>query len=156
MTYAPRRETVTLDAFPDLIVMSLGMKVGSIRCIPQLLSIGKSLAEIKRTPPDGLLAHESMRFGWNHFGFRQYWRDLEALERFTRSMPHSRWWGEFLKDPKESGFWHETYCASGGMEAVYVNMPERIGLASFAPVEEAAGHKSTSRGRLSRSTKSPG
>ena len=50
--------------------------------------------------PDGLLLHENLLFSLfpPHAGMRQYWRDFESLERWTRSEPHREWWQRFLRD----------------------------------------------------------
>lgn len=148
MQHGPVRQTVDLSSYPDLIVMLLGLRAGSLRALPTLRSVGQGLAAIQRDPPEGLLSHQPLRFAWNHLGFRQYWRDLESLERFTRAQPHAAWWRDFLKDPRGCGFWHETYSARGGMEAVYVNMPERTGFAAFAPPRAPVGPFLSSGARL--------
>ncbi len=77
----------------------------------------------------------------------RYWRDFATLERFTKAAPHRGWWAEFLKDNAGTGFWHETYAARGGMEAIYIGMPP-TGLASFAPERQPQGPFMTARGRL--------
>ena len=126
----------------------LGFKAYRLRALPALLSLGKGFAEIGRNPPEGLLREERSFYSWNHFGFREYWRDLDALERFTRSAPHAGWWRDFLKDNRGAGFWHEAYNARGGIEAVYVAMPERTGLAAFAPIRAPIGPFLSGRDRL--------
>lgn len=142
------RETVDLAAYPELIVVILGFKLRRWRALPAMMRIGRGLAEIKKNPPDGLLGEDGMLFGWNHIGFRQYWRDLPSLEAFTRSAPHSVWWRDFLKDPQGAGFWHEAYSARG-IEAVYVNLPgRRLGLGMFAPVAKPVGTLMSARQRL--------
>ncbi|WP_294255113.1 DUF4188 domain-containing protein [uncultured Sphingomonas sp.] len=142
------RDTVDLAAYPELIVVILGFKLRRWRALPAMMRIGKGLAEIKKNPPDGLLGEDGMLFGWNHVGFRQYWRDLPSLEAFTRSAPHSVWWRDFLKDPQGAGFWHEAYSARG-IEAVYVNLPgQRLGLGMFAPIAKPVGTLMSSRQRL--------
>ena len=78
---------------------------------------------------------------------RQYWRDFESLEAWSRSEPHRTWWQTFLRDSGGTGFWHETYFRRGGVEAVYVDMDERTGLAWFAPVEVAKGAMFSARKR---------
>ncbi|MGD0633127.1 MAG: DUF4188 domain-containing protein [Beijerinckiaceae bacterium] len=113
-----------------------------------LLGIGKALRSINRHKPDGLLLHEPLFYSLRHIGMRQYWRDLEALEEFTRSGPHKIWWQEFSRDPKGSGFWHEAYRKQGGMEALYMNMPHPTGLLAFAPALQPKGPYRTSRERL--------
>ncbi len=142
------RETVDLSAYPDLVMVILGFRVRQFRALPALMRLGKGFAEIRRNPPDGLLGEVGCLFGWNHVGFRQYWRDLDCLERFTRTAPHSLWWRHFLKDTQGAGFWHEAYSAKGGVEAVYLGMPERTGLASFAPIRNPVGPFMSSRDRL--------
>ncbi|PVX29657.1 monooxygenase family protein [Sphingomonas pokkalii] len=142
------RETVDLAAYPDLIVVILGFKLRRLRALPAMLRIGRGLAAIRKNPPEGLLAEDGMLFGWNHVGFRQYWRDLPSLEAFTRSAPHSVWWQDFLKDPHGAGFWHEAYGARG-IEAVYVNLPgQRLGLGMFAPRARPVGTLLSSRQRM--------
>lgn len=144
----PRRESVDLSAYPNLVVVYLGFRVGRLRGLKTLLGIGRGLAQVQRDMPDGLLAHENLVSGLNHVGMRQYWRDLESLEAFTRSEPHKTWWRAFGRDPAGNGFWHEAYRLSGGMEAIYVGMPNPIGLAAFAAARRLEGAFMTSRQRL--------
>ena len=56
---------------------------------------------------------------------RQYWRDLDSLERWSHSEPHKLWWQQFLRDSGGTGFWHETYFMGGGIEAIYDDMNRR-------------------------------
>lgn len=144
----PRRDSVDLSAYPGLVVVYLGFRVGRLRGLRALLGIGRGLAQVQRTMPDGLLAHENLVYGLNHIGMRQYWRDLESLESFTRSEPHRTWWQDFGRDPAGNGFWHEAYRLSGGMEGIYVGMPRPIGLGSFAAARAPQGPFMTSRQRL--------
>ena len=44
-----------------------------------------------------------------------------------------------MKDFGGTRFWHETYFRRGGIEAVYGDVPENIGLMAFAPVVPARG-----------------
>ena len=44
-----------------------------------------------------------------------------------------------MKDSGGTGFWHETYFRRGGIEAVYDDVPENIGLMAFAAVVPARG-----------------
>jgi hypothetical protein len=143
---APRR-SVDLSAWPDLVVINLGMRVRSPRGLATLLRIGRGLSALPRERPDGWLGQEFMMFGPLHVALRQYWRDFASLERFTKAEPHRGWWTEFLKDNAGTGFWHEMYTARGGMEAIYIGMP-RIGLGAFAPERAPQGPFMTARGRL--------
>lgn len=142
------RESVDLTAYPDLVVVLLGFKVRGLRGLGAMLRIGRGLTGLRRDPPEGLLLDEGFLFGWNHIGIRQYWRDFESLERFTRDPLHAGWWREFLRDTRGCGFWHETYSARRGMEAIYIDMPERMGMGRFAPMRRPVGPFLTSRDRL--------
>jgi hypothetical protein len=81
---------------------------------------------------------------------RQYWRDLDSLERWTRSEPHRRWWQDFLKDTGGTGFWHEAYFMRGGIDAIYADMAKPTGLARFAPAKPARGAMFSARHRAGR------
>ena len=127
----------------------LGYRAQSLRGLGSLLRIGRGLREIRRDQPDGLLLHEDLLFGWLHPGFRQYWRDLDSLEAFTRAMRHAAWWREFGVDTGGGGIWHETYRLRGGMEAIYLDMPP-TGFGRFAPSRAPDGAFLTARQRIAR------
>jgi len=92
VTRAPNRTTVDLSAYPDLVVIYLGMKVNSPRGLKTLFSFGPKIRKSVAAGPDGLLLHENLLFSlWPpHAGMRQYWRDFDALERWARSVPHQQ------------------------------------------------------------------
>ncbi|GJE12127.1 monooxygenase family protein [Methylobacterium longum] len=147
MQGAPVRRSVDLSAYPDLVVIYLGFRDSRWRGLRALVGLGRGIAASVRSRPDGLLAHETLVFGLTHVGMRQYWRDLESLERFTRSEPHRTWWQDFSRDSKGSGFWHEAY-GRGGMEAIYVGMAAPTGLGLFAPERVPEGAFLSLRQRL--------
>ncbi len=142
------RRSVDLSTYPDLVMIMLGFRVKGWRGLLAMRRIGPGLGRIARERPDGLLAHEGMRFSLTHFGFRQYWRDMEALERFTRGDPHAGWWRDIRELSAGAGFWHETYHARGGVEALYVGMPDPVGLQRFAPERLPVGPFMTARSRM--------
>jgi len=146
------RRTVNLSAYPDLIVIYLGLRVNAITGIKKALGLGPQIAKSVADRPDGLLLHEDLLFSLfpPHLGMRQYWRDFESLERWTRSAPHRQWWKDFLRESGGTGFWHETYSIRGGIEAIYDDMPKPIGLMKFAPLSPARGSIFSARQRLSR------
>jgi hypothetical protein len=150
MQASPERRSVDLGAYPDLIVIILGFRIRRLRGILSMFGVGRGLSAIRRDPPEGLLADEQFLFSLTHIGIRQYWRDLESLERFTRGEPHARWWREFMKDMGGTGFWHESYSARGGMEAIYIDMPQPVGFARFAPPLAPVGPFLSARARLTR------
>lgn len=135
------RKTVDLSGYPDLIVIYLGMRVNRFTGMKTLFGFGPQIAKSAADQPDGLLRHEVFIISLFpvHLGIRQYWRDMDSLLQWTRSDPHKEWWQRFLKDSGGTGFWHETYFRSGGIEAIYDDVPELLGLAAFAPVVPARG-----------------
>ncbi|MFP6560256.1 DUF4188 domain-containing protein [Paraburkholderia sp. B3] len=147
MQASATRRSVDLSAYPDLVVIILGFRVRRLRGIATLLGIGKGLRQIESAPPPGLLWSEPFLFALNHIGIRQYWRNLESLEAFTRSEPHSRWWRDFLRDSGGAGFWHESYSRQG-MEAVYIDMPGPFGFGRFAPERRPTGPFMSARQRM--------
>lgn len=144
------RVTADLSEYPDLVVILLGMRVRKPKGILRLLGVGPKLYRSHHDRPDGLLAHEDIVWSMfpPHWGARQYWRDLESLERWTRSEPHRIWWQQFLKDSGGTGFWHEAYFARGGIDSVYDDMGPGAGLAKFAPMVPARGRLFSTRGRV--------
>jgi hypothetical protein len=151
------RRTVDLSGYPDLIVVYLGMRVNAWRGLKTLFGLGPQIEKSWKAKPDGLLLHESITFSLvpPHVGMRQYWRDYESLERWTRSEPHRVWWQNFLRDSGGTGFWHETYFMRGGMEAIYDDMPRPIGFLSFAPVKPARGPLFAARTRRGHDVAAP-
>ena len=145
-----KRQTVDLSAFPDLVVIYLGMRVNQWRGLGKLLSIGPQIQKSVAEKPDGLLLHENMLFSFFplHVGMRQYWRDFASLEAWTRAGFHRGWWKDFLRDSGGTGFWHETYFLRGGVEAIFDDIPSPIGLMQFAPLREAQGSMFAARQRL--------
>lgn len=143
------RRTVDLGAYPDLVVIVLGMRVHALVGLKTLLGFGPRIARSVADQPDGLLLHENFVFSLfpPHVGMRQYWRDFTALEAWARSEPHRLWWRDFLRDSGGTGFWHESYLMRGGMEAVYVDMREDVGFLRFAPQRQARGAMFSARGR---------
>ena len=146
------RITVDLTPYPDLVVICLGMRVNMLTGLKTLFGFGPKIAKAVAAQPPGLLLHETLVYSLlpPHVGMRQYWRDFESLENWSRSKPHQDWWKGFLRDSGGTGFWHETYFMRGGMEAVYVDMPVDIGLRKFATKMPARASMFTARGRAAR------
>ena len=148
------RQTVDLSSYPDLVVIYLGMRVNTLAGLKTVLGFGPRIAKSAADAPDGLLLHEQIFYSFfpMHAGMRQYWRDYESLEKWTRSAPHREWWTSFLKDSGGTGFWHEAYFMRGGMEAIYDDIPKPFGMMAFAPVKAARGPMFSSAGRAGRTS----
>jgi fumigallin biosynthesis monooxygenase-like protein len=144
------RRTVDLSAFPDLVVVYLGMRVNAFTGIKTLLGMGPQIERSHKAMPDGLLLHENMVYSLfpPHVGMRQYWRDFAALEAWTRSDPHRTWWKNYLRSSGGTGFWHETYRITGGIEAIYDDLGAPVGMMKFAPTVDARGGMFSARRRL--------
>jgi hypothetical protein len=150
MKHRVDRRTVDLSAYPDLVVIYLGMYVREPRGLKTLLHFGTRIKQAVADDPDGLLLHEDLIYGLlpPHVGMRQYWRDFTSLETWARSLPHKTWWQDYTRDTGGTGFWHETYFMRGGMEAIYNATPPGLGLTHFAPVQQARGAMFSARRRL--------
>ena len=135
------RLTVDLSGYSDLVVVYLGMRVNRLTGLKTLFGFGPQISTSVAAKPTGLLRHEFFILSLfpMHVGMRQYWQDPETLFNWTRSDPHRQWWQRFLKDSGGTGFWHESYFRHGDMEAIYDDVPTRIGFAAFAPVIPARG-----------------
>ncbi|MBI4910667.1 MAG: DUF4188 domain-containing protein [Acidobacteria bacterium] len=128
------------------------MRVEAFRGLAAIFSIGPQIQKAVDAKPDGLLLHEFFLMGLFplHVGMRQYWRDLESLERWTRESPHLEWWKAFHKDTKGTSFWHEAYLLRGGFDTVYVGLGKPAGLLKVAPRIPAHGSKSSARMRAEK------
>jgi hypothetical protein len=148
MVDKPSRKTVDLSAYPDLVVIYLGMRVEEPRGYETLQTLRPLIDATVAEEPDGLLLHERLLYSEDplHTGMRQYWRDFESLEAWARTLPHKEWWTEYLRDRGGTSFWHETYSRRGGFEAIYVDV-EDVGLTRFAPTVRAEGPMLAARQR---------
>jgi fumigallin biosynthesis monooxygenase-like protein len=151
------RRTVDLSAYPDLVVIYLGMRVNALYGLKTVFGLGPRIKASHEAKPDGLLLHENFLISLFpvHGGMRQYWRDWDSLERWARSEPHRIWWQNFLKDSGGTGFWHETYFMRGGMEAIYDDLAVPIGMMNFAPLQPARGPMFSARTRARLGGKTP-
>lgn len=153
MTTRVSRQVVDLTAYPELVVIYLGMRVNTLAGLKTLLGLGPQIDKAGRARPDGLLHFENniiFSIFPFHIGIRWYWRDFESMERWTRSTPHREWWQTFLKNSGGTGFWHETYFMGGGMEAIYDDVQKPVGFQAFAPGAAARGSSFSARRRLGR------
>lgn len=146
------RRSVDLSAFPDLVVIYLGMRVRTLAGVKTLLGLGPQIDRAGVGRPEGLLHFENkiiFRLFPLHVGMRWYWKDFESMERWTRSEPHRIWWQNFLRSSGGTGFWHEVYFMRGGMEGIYddVNRPA-VGFQAFAPSVPARAAMFSARKRL--------
>ena len=141
MPNTPKRRTVDLSNYPDLVVIYLGMRVNTMTGLKTLLGFGPKISAAVAQQPDGLLPHENFLLSLFpvHAGMRQYWRDFNSLETWARSEPRRQWWQKFLRDSGGTGFWHETYFMRGGMEAIYDDVNTPIGFMKFALLQAARG-----------------
>jgi hypothetical protein len=157
VTNKVERQTVDLSAFPDLVVIYLGMRVNAWAGLKTLIGLGPQIRDSVDQKPDGLLLHESFILSLfpPNIGMRQYWRDFDSLEAWSRSPPHREWWRNFLRSSGGTGFWHEAYFMRGGMEAIYDDIPTRQGFAQFAPLSPARGPMFSARNRARLAGKPP-
>ncbi len=80
----------------------------------------------------------------------QYWRSYDALDRWARKQPHSRWWRWLLENVGEGiGFYHEIYQAKSA-EAIYEEGTHPVGPALFSSIQAVTGGEGRSRERQHR------
>ena len=104
------RQTVDLSAFPDLVVIYLGMGVNGWVGIKRLPRSADQ--EFRNQKPDGLLLHENFLACVNI--------GAPLIRRIGNG-------GEdFLRSSGGTGFWHEAYFMRGGMEAIYDDIPAAL------------------------------
>lgn len=152
------RETIDLSAYPEMVVIYLGMRVKTLKGLFTLIGLGPQIDKAGAERPEGLLHCENniiFSLFPLHIGMRWYWRDFESMENWTRSQPHRKWWQDFVKNAGGTGFWHETYFIKGGMEAIYADLPNNVGFKAFAPVVPAKGTMFSARSRLEKEGVSP-
>jgi hypothetical protein len=144
-----QRDTVDLSGFPELVVIYLGIRANQLKGLGRILGLGRQIQDSVAAKPDGLLKHEPLLYSLFplHLGMRQYWRDFESMERWTRQMPHQQWWKDFLKESGGVGFWHETYLRRGGVECVFDDIPAPVGLLGVGTRVPAKGPMYSARGR---------
>jgi hypothetical protein len=151
--------TVDLSAFPDLVVIYLGMRVRMLPGVKVLLGLGPQIDKAGAGRPEGLLHYENniiFKIFPLHLGMRWYWRDFDSMERWTRSEPHRKWWRDFMRDSGGTGFWHEVYCMRGGMEGNFIDMNlPAVGFQGFAPALPAEGARASARQRLGMRGEAP-
>ena len=147
-----QRATVDLNAYPDLVVFYLGMRVNALRGLLTITGLGPQIMAAGEAKPEGLLhCEQNIIYSFFPFqiGMRWYWKDFETMEAWTRSPPHRDWWQKFMKNSGGTGFWHETYCMRGGIEAIYDDLSNaNIELSAFAPRVPAKSRNFSSRQRL--------
>ena len=155
----PRRTTADLSAYPDLVVIYLGLRVEEPHGIETVERLGPQIKASVDEQPDGLLLHEEIVFPVEpvQYGFRQYWRDFDSLEAWARSLPHKTWWTDYLRDRSGTSFWHETYFRTGGIESAFVDVSdETIGLNRIAPMVRSEGPMFSARLRLEKDRETAG
>jgi hypothetical protein len=149
MAQAPSRTSVDLSAYPDLVVIYLGMRVEEPRGLHTLQTLAPQIDAAVDEQPEGLLLHERLVYGDDppHVGMRQYWRDLDSLLAWTLALPHKRWWTDYLRDRGGTSFWHETYFRRGGFESMYVDVDPGVGMGRVAPTRSTTGPMLGARAR---------
>ena len=88
----------------------------------------------------------------------QYWESYDALDRWARQQPHSRWWRWLLEHDGSIGFYHEIYQAKAA-EAIYERGTRPVGPALFStrePVKAGEGHSRARQQRFLESASKTG
>src|SRR5437660_12594444 len=103
------RRAVDLAAFPNRVVIYLGMRVRAFAGIKTLLGLGPQIDKAGAAWPEGLLHFENniiFRLFPLHIGLRWYWKDFQSMERWAPSEPHRTCWQNVIRNYGGTGFWH--------------------------------------------------
>ncbi len=154
----PRRVCGEIEG--EFVLFLIGMRLNRPwklhRWLPVMLAMPRMLQELGRQPALGLL-HARTHVGLRSALVVQYWRSHELLDAYAtaRDKAHLPAWRAFnraIGTHGDVGIWHETYVVGAGQyESVYVNMPA-FGLGRAGRLREAAGTRTTGRGRLAATT----
>ncbi|HLW49155.1 MAG TPA: phenylacetaldoxime dehydratase family protein [bacterium] len=79
----------------------------------------------------------------------QYWQSYDALDRWARQQPHSRWWRWLMEHEGSVGFYHEIYQPKAA-EAIYERGTRPVGPALFSTLERVKAGEGHSRARQQR------
>lgn len=137
-------------------LVRLGIMATRAKALPYALKFGKAIdrsANVAIAEKAGLLKSERIILSWKHFGYLQYWSNLESLLAWTRSQPHTQWWKDALDRQRRRGdfsIYHETYISTPkGFEAIYLGLgDDRPGASGFGLLQPPTGHMATARGRV--------
>jgi hypothetical protein len=97
------------------------------------------------TRDEGLLLHRPLTSPEGPV-FMQYWRSFEALDKWARKQPHSRWWRWLMEHQDAIGFYHEIYQVKAA-EAIYEEGTRPVGPALFSSLRAVKGGEGHSRDR---------
>ena len=116
----PKRETVDLSQYPDMVVVYLGMRVNTLTGIKTALGFNGEISKAVAAKPEGLLLHEPILYSLRHVGMRQYWRDFDSLEAWTRS-----------------DSFRAAHKSAGGNKPLYIGGPQFEGFVTLQEVKPA-------------------
>jgi hypothetical protein len=136
------RKTVDLSGFPNLVVIYLGMRVNRMtghqdaaRLWPPrfLPPQPPSPPACSRTRPSSI-PYFRRTSGCGNTGaiWNPCWHGPAPIPIGNGGNPS-------FNNSGGTGFWHETYFRTGGMEAIYDDIPKPVGFMRFAPVVSARG-----------------
>lgn len=149
------RQTAQHDG--ALVVLNIGMRINRYwrpdKWMFPILAMQRMIKELSASPELGLLAAYPYKSGARTLAFVQYWRDFDSLERYASDPAHEHWqnWkkaAQMMAQDDSVGFFHETFCVEpGGMENIYINMPQ-FGVGAIKGTTPATGYRLSARGRM--------
>lgn len=144
------RYIAALWEHPLLCVAMFGVQFGSPEAARLYEEAGiSSEMEAALQSAEGLLFMRSFEEG-NGGTLLQYWRSYDDLDRWARTMPHTRWWRWLVEHRSQGlGFYHEIYQVKTA-EAIYDPGTPPIGPASFCSCLPIHGGEGRSRLRQER------
>jgi hypothetical protein len=143
--------TVVIPA--GCVRIDFGMEAWNWEWLKLMLVLVPQINTFVESKPLGLIHHGGFRRRYLRLppftfpfrveiGFTQFWMSFEDFKNAARTPTHLEWCKHF-QDPK-TGFYHEAYEV---IEAVYVNMPRRVGVGAFLELVPANGVLASATGR---------
>lgn len=133
----------------DFVIYINGFRLNKLRAFLKWFTAGRKIAKmfeaLAEDPDSGFLGYQPALQGLRGGGSIQYWRSLEALQRFAHDpddmhVPAWKWVNENLANG-EVGFWAEIYLIEdGNFETFYRDMPPK-GLGSITELVPMTDHQ---------------
>lgn len=128
----PGRTTSAAEG--DVVVLLIGMRINHFRGVhhwlPVMAAMLRMLAQLRKNPGRGLLAHTLLTGSPRTYYVVQYWQSKQHLYRFAHDtgLLHPTAWARAEKAEarrkRHVGLWHEAYVVpQGSYECIYADMP---------------------------------
>jgi hypothetical protein len=129
-TVTVARTTVDRDAYLDLVIVYLGMRVRATRGLRTVLGVRPQIGRSWREEPDGCCCTKTSCGGsFRHMPACDSTGVISTASNAGRAQSPTGAGGRRSGNTAGTGSWHEAYFARSGIDAMYVDMTPATGLA---------------------------